>query len=188
MKRIYLSDYDGLQETCRLLEINGTEPGNISELLDGIHFCTVDSSHTDMYNPCKIPVKGYNYSFTKSLLWEVHDWEKFSEIVGCKQIWNLGCYLAPTRLGGINILTGRDVLPITCYKQATGIIGVTGEPMPNTMNMNMFNMYNPKPIDLGPYSAPFRSMMIRLQAMISPDAIQGVSRFPNLYFTGIIAD
>lgn len=188
MERINLSEIDGLNNAVRLCEVNGPYPGNITGI-DSIHFCTMDHWNPWINNSCKILSSECSYSFAKSIYVEIFDWDEFYDVTGIERIWDIALCMED-----LNYLQGVDVLalppvPIKNYKQATGLIGVTGDCITDEYKIRNFDEFlfeAPYIIASGPFNSEFKTNLGILQIRISPDAYQGGFRFPNFYVSGVI--
>ena len=179
MKHINITDYDeDLFDICSLYQINGPFPGTLTPS-NYTEYRTDDTPRTDYNNPCVVPMYGYNYSYAKTHLFRIIDWKAFCDFFNCELITNLGIYLKDPRISwpcehGIEVLvTHLSGMP---YKQATGIIGVSGDPIDsnyNTWHLSDFDFDHPYIFDKNVYSGEFLSKSFLTQLRISSCAMQG---------------
>jgi hypothetical protein len=180
MKHINITDYaEELFDICSLYQVNDQFPGTMTPN-NWIRYRTDDTPRIDYYNPCVIPKYGYNYSYAKTLLFRIMDWEAFCDFFNCELITNLGIYYKDAKYSwpcehGIEVLvTHLSGIP---YKQATGIIGVSGDPIDsnyNTWHLSDFDSDHPYIFDNNIYSGEFWSKSFLTQLQISSCAMQGV--------------
>ena len=179
MKHINITDYDeDLFDICSLYQINGPFPGTLTPS-NYTEYRTDDTPRIDYYNPCVIPMYGYNYSYAKTHLFRIIDWKAFCDFFNCELITNLGIYLKDPRISwpcehGIEVLvTHLSGMP---YKQATGIIGVSGDPIDsnyNTWHLSDFDFDHPYIFDKNVYRSEFYSRSFLTQVRLSSCAMQG---------------
>lgn len=179
MRRIYFSDYPELATVWKMYEINGPYPGVHSDS-ERIHFCTADINAWSPNNPCVIPREGYNYSMKKSLYWNIVDWKQFLELTGCENVQSIGIYPRDKiDWEHIDVQVSAQPKSIADYKQATGLIGVTGDPLPEPVCLlSDFDSETPYPLRL--------SSLLECQIRISPDAEQGELSFMEFQFTALV--
>ena len=154
-----------------------------------LHFGTVDSSYSE-YDPCVIPVTGYNYSMVKSIFVQIFNWDKLSHIFNCDKMYNISIF--PTnsdKIPGIEMRASPNLVKIHDYTQATGIVGITGDPLPEpTCDFEDFDRETPFLIWPGIISGNAISSLARIQMRLSPDARQGDFKLLDTEITGWIDD
>mgnify|MGYP000880259782 CR=1 FL=1 len=147
MKHINITDYaEELFNICSLYQVNDQFPGTMTPN-NCIRHRTDDTPRIDYNNPCVIPKYGYNYSYAK------YSWP-------CEH----GIEVLVTHLSGIP------------YKQATGIIGVSGDPIDsnyNTWHLSDFDFDHPYIFDKNVYRSEFYSRSFLTQVRLSSCAMQG---------------
>jgi hypothetical protein len=177
-KKIILTDYE-LSDCCRIIELNGEYPGKAS-CLKQLSFCTADM-HNPGYNyPCVVPINGFNYSFVKSIAFEVFNWEKFASITNCKSITSIGMYLNGKIDENELEIFAAKTKPIEKYEQASGIIGDTGKPLSEYVHLDIFTREMPYIIDNYKHTCNFKSDIMPLQVRVSTSSIQGYKYYPKV--------
>lgn len=142
-------------------------------------FNTSDMVLSSTYdNPCVVPSNGVNYSFVKSFVVYLG-----TDKINNKKIKTIKWY--PTELNepyGIKVLVNEYPFLTSCrckefgvmregYKQATGIIGVTGDPMKYAKEASKFDYDNP--LNLGFDKDRLSSNILQLQIKINTFAAYG---------------
>ena len=188
-KKIYLDDYPELADTFQLVEINGPYPGSYTTI-DYLHFNSVDNRFLSYSNACVVPNNGINYSYAKSFVFKLTNWKKFSSILNCNKIFNVGCYSDLKSIPeGVNlhvpIMLGSDH-GISEYKQAKGIIGLTGEDIRNSYTVcDFIPTYNKSRtyiIDSNVYNDNFMSKICLMQVSIQSFAEPSEVSFDKIHF------
>lgn len=193
LRKICFSDCPEIKDLCGIVEINGAYPGR-STKVNKLFFSTNDVAMPTEDNPCVVPYdREYNFSFMKSIFFEVTNWEKFSDVLGCKRVWDISCFYDGEFPKGLDVFATAQSSPLRLYNPASGIVGDSGREMSkfwNSVNLGGFNL--DIPLLITHYCVPsgniMRSDMINLQMRIGRDAEQGDFHLPNLHVCGVVED
>lgn len=180
MRKINITDYSNELGSCyNFYQMSGEYPGEMSQIIGNMTYRTNDTNNpADYYNPCVVPQSGYNYSFAKTQVFVITNWKHFSDVIGCDSIQNIGIYLPDKHTWvhehGIELLVSHQ--PNNEYIPADGIIGLTGYPITDKLNvwhMSDFDEDHPYVIDTNRYDREFISNKFISQIRISSCALRG---------------
>lgn len=187
LRRIVFRDIPELADSCSVFELNGPFPG-VPSRGGLLRFSTMDAHDPGYYNPMNLPEDPAtpSYSFVKSVYFEVVDWHKFADVLGCQTVRDIGVFLEDPQLDhGMEILVAHK--SIQDYHWASGIVGVTGDLIEGPVsNLSECSISNPYLFDQGSYNGNFRSNLLQAQLKLSCDAMPGVISFPDLVFSGLV--
>lgn len=194
---------DNIDEATKFLTIcnlYGPYPG--IESRSPISFCTIDAVSPGLEYALKIPPPGVRCyrSFTKTFYLTVFNFGAFCDAVGCKEVVGVGIFteqnVSELWGPGQSIVIGqRDGccgIPINRYVEATGINGLTGDPIENHprfknqtipyRNLNEFKEDKPGIVEQKSHNGFFRSNAIVAQMIITPSAEFGYKPRLNIRF------
>jgi hypothetical protein len=176
-----------------------------------VRYCTSDTAFPGLRNPLITPSKGFKAfrSYFKTTFIEVVDWGTLCKIIERKigekvhRIGRLSVFCDESIFGPCNLFAdrwmlskggdggvlvgqrddGENGMPIECYVQATGVEGLTGDPLENhpyfwhqdtpTRKLDCFTFNHPCLIDKSVHDAEFTSKAMVTQLVIPPTASHG---------------
>ncbi len=188
LRRVTFRDIPELKESCGTMELNGPFPG-VPSPGGHLSFCTMDAHVPGYDNPMLIPKDPAHpaYSFVKSVYFEVTDWHKFADVLGCETVRDIGVFLeAPILDHSLEMLVSHK--SIQDYSWASGIVGVTGDHIRGEVSdLSRSSISCPYLFDTGSiYNGSFRSNLLQVQLKLCHDAMYGEFRFPELVFSGLV--
>ena len=208
---VNLTTLGDIQDTINIVEINGPAPGTFSCAQRGLRYCTSDTAIPGPRYPSTIPPEGSKAlrSYFKTTFVEVVDFGTLCEIIGREigekvhRIGRLSVFCDESIFGSCNLFAdrwmlsksgdggvivgqrddGENGMPIECYVQATGVKGVTGDPLENhpyfwhqdtpIRKLDCFTFNRPCLIDKSVHDAEFTSKAMVTQMVIPPTASHG---------------
>jgi hypothetical protein len=150
-----------------------------------LHFCTDDSIDQEGMSPCGIPKEGeLSYSFKKTVFFEVFDWGRLLEVFDIPDyavVVGVGAYLQSKFDEGQYFGTKLACRGVETYTKATGIVGVTGDPITPEAYLDEYTENRPFMFDTRHHTAKFTSLL-EVQMVIMPDCGPMVAPHRDLGF------
>lgn len=209
-----LSSQKNSRDVIELFEINGAEPSLTK--VKGSFYCTADLAIPGDSFPLKIPpenVKDHR-SYWKTMMIRVTDWEGFAKLFQCKAVSDICIYpveesvfgpcslisdkwqLSTKGSGGILVGQrddGEHGISLKDYAKATGIIGITGDPLEShhpyystqtvqVRKIDCYSLAKPCIFDKSIYKGPFDSRAIVTQLVVPGTAASGRKTSLELHF------